>query len=122
MIKKDSAATSSAAFDPQRLRDIFDGDVQAMREVVAEAVESLQQIHINLEAQLRAGGNPDAIAALLHELKGVSGNVGGTELHEISAAILEEARVATIVPTEKFADLQSALTRFVAAAQVYVAK
>jgi len=119
MIQKDSPQARSVCFDPGRLTEIFDLDSAAIREVLDEAVSSLLELHSKLTGQLLAR-NREASIALVHEMAGVSGNVGADELCTISGAILQLLRKAgaalTEVPED---DLQAALGRFVAAARLY---
>ncbi|MBC5805728.1 MAG: hypothetical protein DLM53_08250 [Candidatus Eremiobacter antarcticus] len=113
-------STSREAFNPARLLDIFDGDTPAIRQVIDETITLMRDILAKLAVGTEAA-RPQC-RALVHELKGLSGNVGADQLHALSQEI--EARLRD--PSRDFsscgcAELDEPYSRFLAGVERYLA-
>lgn len=76
----------SRNFEPERLSSIFDGDLESVREILTEAVASGRAL-VERFACSGTQSQRDTRLKLLHELKGLSGNVGAERLEEVSAQL-----------------------------------
>jgi HPt (histidine-containing phosphotransfer) domain-containing protein len=112
--------TPRKAFDPARLVDIFGGDVTAIREVIDETRALMRDIFAKL-AVGTAAARPQC-TALVHELKGLSGNVGADELHALSQDIEGRLRDSSRdFNCWVLADLEEPYSRFLAGVERYLA-
>jgi HPt (histidine-containing phosphotransfer) domain-containing protein len=108
------------AFEPMRLLQILDGDASAVKDILEDAIPSIQELVSRAAAELRAG-NLLSSAHLMHELQGVAGNVGADELRSLSQRMLGNLRRSVPVqPQNAIEDLTLALKRFTVAAHAFL--
>lgn len=108
------------AFEPSRLLQLFDGDPQAIREILEEAVVAIHDLVVQASAELTAGDQRNS-AALIHELKGVAANVGAGELSVLSGGILDRLERSKKLQSERAVeDLTAALHRFTSEARAFL--
>ena len=112
MAQKNALPKQANVFEPGRLLQVLDGDLQAAREILAEAISAIQELVLKISSELAAGNVPSTLA-LAHELKGVAANVGAGELSSLSGTILERLRRSSkIQPQGALEDLLAAFNRF----------
>lgn len=87
---------ASRVLDASRLVEVFGDDRKAIREILELAIDSLRDLLEQVEAALGTGDR-FAASAGLHEVKGVSANVGAEQLAN-SAAALETTLSTESVP------------------------
>lgn len=108
------------AFDPARLIDIFDGNGKAIREVIEETLSTMRNIIAGLSAEIGADARAKC-TALIHELKGLSGNVGAQEMYVLSKDIEARLRDSSHeLNRQWFAELARPYDRFVARVNEYL--
>ncbi len=116
-MKKDSRSCN--AFDPSRLIDIFDDDATAIREVIDETIVLMRDILAKLMAE--TGDGRLRCTALIHELKGLSGNVGAEEIHarsqDIEGRLRDRSRDFSL---QWFAELNQPYSRFMTSVERYL--
>jgi len=106
--------------DASRLVEVFGDDRKAIREILQLAVDSIEDLLGQVEAALGRGDRFGACAAV-HEVKGVSANVGAEALAN-SAAALEPALSNEAVPlsAELVAPLRQAYGLFATEARARI--
>jgi HPt (histidine-containing phosphotransfer) domain-containing protein len=110
------------AFEPARLVEVFDGDPTAINEVIEETLSLMRDIIARLSSETGADAR-SRCTALIHELKGLSGNVGAQEMYALSQDI--EARLLDSshgLNRQWLAELVEPHSRFLASVNEYLTR
>lgn len=112
--------SASKVLDPGRLVSVFGDDTNAIREILAMAVDSLKELAASLGASLDTDDVATAKASI-HEIKGVSANVGAEELAAAAVALETELSRAHRAPVaDLLAPIERAYERFATEARTLI--
>ncbi|HXW51140.1 MAG TPA: Hpt domain-containing protein [Candidatus Acidoferrales bacterium] len=102
--------------DPERLAAVFGDDRDAIREILEMALHSMHEL-IGRAREAVASDDHAAASAAIHELKGMSANIGADELAKAATSAESALAEPAEIPSSLIEPLASAYERFAAAAK-----
>ncbi len=87
--------SSEEIFDPSELLQLFEGDVEAAREVINAFLQSVEEDRNNIR-QAIASGTEKALAEAAHRIKGAAANIGAGALRKRALEAEKNARSGAI--------------------------
>lgn len=79
----------SSPYDRARLIELFGNDTGALSDVLHAFLDTVRVA----DQEIRAAADPGAVARAAHRLKGASGMIGASALHQIAGAIESAAKM-----------------------------
>ena len=109
-------------FDESVLLGLFDGDREAMNEILAEFLGDIPRV-IGVLKQAVEAGDQAGVRLQAHTLKGASANVGAQAMRRVSARLEELAAAGNLESADSLtSDIERSLTRFAEAVSARAAQ